>query len=289
MDDINYSTSELSGVVIYDQKDQRMSRTITADSGRVEFSSEGEYILFHLRDGQIHEQDLTDEADYRISDFSEQTFVVHDLGTKLEESERSYRGDREMSAAQMAQKTDAWRKEIGNYHEVIVEDTDSAVGQVLDPPKEKPRLKSNEPDVVYRYAVGQAYRETSQMARILQTRIGQIHSNRQLVNKYSVEIHKKFSLPTACLAFVLIGAPLGVMGRKAGMAISVGMSIALFTIYWAFLIGGEQLADRLLIPPWLAMWAANLLLIAIGLILLFKVRQERPLGWVLRRLFWWRG
>jgi hypothetical protein len=37
------------------------------------------------------------------------------------------------------------------------------------------------------------------------------------------------------------------------------------------------------------MWAANLLLIAIGLILLFKVRQERPLGWVLRRLFWWRG
>ena len=36
------------------------------------------------------------------------------------------------------------------------------------------------------------------------------------IDKYWVEIHKKYSIPVACIVFVLIGAPLGVMTRKGG-------------------------------------------------------------------------
>ncbi len=289
IDDVDYTTSELTGVIIYDQKNPKLSRTITADSGSVEFSAAGEYILFHLRDGQIHEQDLGQEAAYRVSEFATQTFNIHDLGTRLETTDRTYRGDREMSAAEMAIKTKAWAQEIANYHKMIVEDTDSALSRIITPPAEAARFKVDTPEIIRRSSVGKAHKEQSQLARLLRTRAGQIHSNRKLVSKYQVEIHKKYSLPAACLAFVLIGAPLGVMGRKGGMALSVGLSIGLFTLYWSFLIGGEQLADRLVVPPWLAMWAANLLLVAIGLLLLYKVKQERPLGWILRRFFWWRG
>jgi len=75
----------------------------------------------------------------------------------------------------------------------------------------------------------------------------------------SVEIHKKFSLPMACVVFVLLGAPLGMRVRRAGPAIAF-VSIGFFLFYWLCLVGGEELANRLLLPPWLAMWLPNLVL-----------------------------
>jgi lipopolysaccharide export system permease protein len=286
IDGIDHETSKLEGITIYDQRNQKLSRTITADSGTVEFSAQGEYISFNLNEGQIYEQDLTREEDYRVSAFKAQTFIVQNLGTRLEETERSYRGDREMSAAEMAEKTNAWEKEIENYEKMIREESDSALHRILSPPGEPITAKIRQRRFIEQAAIGKASKTHNDVTRLLRTRKGQIHSNTKLVNKYKTEIHKKYSLPTACLAFILIGAPLGVMGRKGGMAISVGISIGLFTLYWAFLIGGEQLADRLILPPWIAMWGANILLILIGTLLLYKVKNEKSLTWTLSRLFW---
>ncbi|MCK4858333.1 MAG: LptF/LptG family permease [candidate division Zixibacteria bacterium] len=286
IDKVDHETSSLKGVIIYDQKNQKVAKTITADSGRVEFSAQGQYITFHLLNGQVHEQDLTRESSYRLLAFESQTFLVQNLGTRLEETDHSYRGDREMSTAQLARKTGAWSNEIRNYQKMIIEETDSAINTILAPRDKAERLKTTDPKYIQQAALGKAAKMHNDVFRLLRTRKGQIHSNERLVSKYGVEIHKKYSLPAACLAFVLIGAPLGVMGRKRGMAISVGVSIALFTVYWAFLIGGEQLADRLILPPWVAMWIANVLMVSIGLLLLYKVKNEKPIGVLLAHLFW---
>jgi len=81
----------------------------------------------------------------------------------------------------------------------------------------------------------------------------------------SIEIQKKFSLPAACVVFVLIGAPLGMRVRRAGPAVAF-VSVAFFLFYYLCLVGGEELATRLLLPPWLAMWLPNLVLGGWGLI-----------------------
>jgi lipopolysaccharide export system permease protein len=52
--------------------------------------------------------------------------------------------------------------------------------------------------------------------------------------------------------------------RRAGPAVAF-LSIAFFLFYWLCLVGGEELANRLLMPPWLAMWLANIVLGALGL------------------------
>jgi lipopolysaccharide export LptBFGC system permease protein LptF len=75
----------------------------------------------------------------------------------------------------------------------------------------------------------------------------------------SVEIHKKFSLPAACIVFVLVGAPIGMRVRRAGPAVAF-VSVLFFLFYYMCLVGGEELANRLLLPPWLAMWLANLVI-----------------------------
>src|SRR5207248_976166 len=52
----------------------------------------------------------------------------------------------------------------------------------------------------------------------------------------SVEIQKKFSLPFACVVFVLIGAPLGMRVRRAGPAVAF-VSILFFLFYYMCLVG----------------------------------------------------
>jgi len=94
--------------------------------------------------------------------------------------------------------------------------------------------------------------------------------NTKQVNMYLVEIYKKYSIPFACVVFVLIGAPLGMLTRKGGFGVAAGMSLGFFLLYWACLIGGEKLADRELLSPFLSMWVANIILGSVGLYLVFR-------------------
>ena len=85
--------------------------------------------------------------------------------------------------------------------------------------------------------------------------------------EYRVEIHKKNSIPVAAIVFVLIGSALGILVRRSGASIGIGMSIGFFTLYYLFLIGGETMGDRMLLPAWLAMWLPNIILGPAGIIL----------------------
>ena len=90
------------------------------------------------------------------------------------------------------------------------------------------------------------------------------------INQFGVEIHKKFSLAVACLLFVLVGSPLGIMIKKGGISIAAGLSIAFFLVYYILLIWGEQMADRSLMNPALGMWIPNIFLAISGWIIIKK-------------------
>ncbi len=98
------------------------------------------------------------------------------------------------------------------------------------------------------------------------------------LSQYSVEIHKKFSIPVACVVFILIGGPLGIMARSGGIGTGVIYSIFFFILYWACLTGGERLADRLFIPAWLGMWAPNIILGVAGLYMTRIVTRDNFSG-----------
>lgn len=98
--------------------------------------------------------------------------------------------------------------------------------------------------------------------------------NRRRINSFLVEIHKKYSIPVACIVFVLIGAPLGVRVHRGGLGVATGLSVCFFLIYWAFLIGGEDLADRGIMTPAMAMWLPNILLAGVGVILVQRTIRE---------------
>ena len=97
-----------------------------------------------------------------------------------------------------------------------------------------------------------------------------IHS----INLYEVEIHKKFALAAACFVFVLLGAPIALRFPRGGVGVTIGVSLIVFALYYVGLIAGETLARRGWMPPFLAMWGANILFTLFALILLARMGRE---------------
>ena len=116
-------------------------------------------------------------------------------------------------------------------------------------------------------------REEQGVLELIQGRMREVASLDRQIQKFEVEIHKKFSIPAACVVFVLVGAPLGMLARRGGMAVGF-LSAAFFVFYYLCLIGGEQLADRRLFPSWLAMWLPNILLGGGGVLLLMRALRS---------------
>ena len=113
-----------------------------------------------------------------------------------------------------------------------------------------------------------------------------IEREQSLINRYQVEIHKKYSIAVACLVFMLIGAPLGLSIRRGGLGTAGGVALAAFLFYWVTLVQGEKLADRDMLSPWIGMWTADILmgLLGVGLCvyLALDLRATPPL-WARRR------
>ena len=93
-------------------------------------------------------------------------------------------------------------------------------------------------------------------------------------SQYEVEIHKKFSLAVACIVFVLLGAPIALRFPRGGVGLVIGASLGVFALYYVCLIAGESMADDGVLPPWVAMWAANLIFTLVGVLLFSRMGRE---------------
>lgn len=92
-----------------------------------------------------------------------------------------------------------------------------------------------------------------------------------------VEVHKKFSIPAACLVFGIIALPLGFNNRRGGKSSGFVVSLGVFLVYYVMLSNGENGARFGRMSPWLAMWMPNLALAAAGGILLFRRNRDKSL------------
>ena len=104
-------------------------------------------------------------------------------------------------------------------------------------------------------------------------------------NLARVEIHKKFSIPAACLVFGLFALPLGINNRRGGKASGFALSIGVILVYYVLLSNGEEAARYGRIPGWVGMWAPNVLMAAFGLFLLMRRNKDKSL--LLSRLDRW--
>ena len=96
-------------------------------------------------------------------------------------------------------------------------------------------------------------------------------------NTELVELHRRFSIPFACIVFALVGLPLGMQPTRAIRARGFTLSLTLIFLYYIFLTMGEDLGRKGILPIPLALWLPNLVLGGIGGYLFLRSAREVPL------------
>jgi lipopolysaccharide export system permease protein len=90
-----------------------------------------------------------------------------------------------------------------------------------------------------------------------------------------VEFHRRLAFPVACLVFALVAVPLGAQPRRGGRAAGTLLAILIIAAYYLLFVMGVGLARDGKITPAVAIWMANVVLGALGLLLLPHMEQLR--------------
>jgi len=92
--------------------------------------------------------------------------------------------------------------------------------------------------------------------------------------RYEVDFYAKFSFASAALVMSLLGVPFSVRRQRAGGHI-VGMGICLLLAfgYWTLYSSSLALGQHGAIPPIIAAWAPNLLMLIGSFVMLLRLRQ----------------
>ncbi len=93
-------------------------------------------------------------------------------------------------------------------------------------------------------------------------------------NQYLVEVHKKWAISLACLVFAMVGIPMALRFPRGGLGLVIGGGLAVFAVYYVGLIAGEGLGNKGIVPPWLAMWAPDLIFAVLAVFGLYRVGRE---------------
>jgi lipopolysaccharide export system permease protein len=277
--------NDLEGVTLYDYSNPTMNVVITAERGTISFSPDYRKILMYLENGEIHELNLQEMNSYRKIRFIRHRIAMNVEGFDFERSQASAfsRGDREMGAPEMLSVADS----LERAHRALEEELAATIAGEM-----KTVANGRWSGTPATGGIPGAAESQTTLIRArnlganVTTALFRVEALERQSDQYWVEIHKKYSIPTACIVFVLIGLPLGVMSRRGGFGIAATLSLGFFVVYWACLIGGEKLADRAILSPFWGMWIANILIGAAGIYLTYRVgREALIIDWsIFRRL-----
>ncbi|MDZ4803821.1 MAG: LptF/LptG family permease [Candidatus Eisenbacteria bacterium] len=259
----------LRDVTIYDFSQGDIPVTILARTGQTRHSADGSTLQIDLYEGEIHEVPSDGDArKYRRLAFDHHVIVLHNPGAALEIPDRDSRSEREMNLKALGAEINRLDGTAREREHQLNADLDSlgfddfaSFERRVLPPRATTGLSAviaalGGPGPGLRPGENHVDLPEPDRDRLL-TRQRDLTLLTKKINSHVVEVHKKYSIPFACLVFVLLGAPLGMRARRGGLATSA-ISIVVFIVYYLLLIGGEQLADRSVVPPALAMWLPNI-------------------------------
>ena len=261
---------------IIEYNNKEIIKTIVSKYAQIIDTYDDDNKVIMLEDGYIYE-DIKGSEDYRTIKFDKNVIKMDINQFSFQRKETKHRGDRELTFESIKDKIASFKEKI-NKANIRIKNRISPY--ITDQKFESPEValelikskinstKKSDRNIIRTY---------KNIQQGINHDKSQIDSNNRLKNKYLVELHKKFSIPIACIVFIIIGAPIGIATRKGKFAISMAISLAFFLIYWAFLIAGENFADKGRINPILSMWLPNIILLAVGIYFNIKVNKEQKI------------
>ncbi len=297
-------------VTIYDLGDAARRRTTYADSGEMVLTRIGDLQLT-LYYGYVLEQRESTPDQFQRVYFIVDRVRVPGVGNELTHSNDAFKGQREMSICEMQHVLAQNDASIASARADIVRTLANGVraavaGDAAPPPP--PASPDNHPygtgwELGHLYCdglrplVGVDSLNARPLASAPPPRHGavimtpplvvlagltssvdaaraRIQEARLTAAIYDVEIQKKFSLAVACVVFALLGAPIALRFPRGGVGLVIGVSFAVFGLYYIGLIAGEPLAEDGKLTPFVAMWGSDLAFALLGAGLLLRLGAE---------------
>jgi len=279
-------------VMIYDHSQfQGNNKLVMADSGRMQQTADGNYLLLTLFNGTNYSE-TSDRSDAQKIPFERTGFTSEVIKFDLSQFKMT-RSDDDffknayymLNVKQLGYSSDSLDKEVGQrvnelrssllsyYTNFTKTKLTDKILKTLPPVKEGIKFEKRpvaDRKNIASYALG--------MARNAK---GSFEYNRQLIKekvelkaRYDIEWHRKFTLSFACFALFLIGAPLGAIIRKGGLGMPLVISVLLFVAYHVISFIGEKSVRSAVTEPWKGMWMSTMIFLPIGIFLAYKAAND---------------
>jgi len=310
---IDQSTYRMRDVTIYEMSDRNSTKILYADSGRIGFAPNQEDLHLSLYDGSVHDFDRSDPGLFRWTPFHNYLIKLEDVGSEFMRNEGdTYHSDRELGICELEEvvrtsQRDQWiaerraqAAERNGLRELVgltPVQPDTAVPrprrswycglwalvtpaplqaqevQSIPPPQQtvSPRFREITQPTGRAFVSGQGARSRMNEARIQRDRA---RGSENRAAAYQIEVQKKYAIPAACIVFVLVCVPVGLRFPGSGLGLVIGAGMSIFSVYYVGLIGGESLAERLSLSPFLAMWTPNIVFGMFGLVALWRLSRQ---------------
>ncbi|MBN2255263.1 MAG: LptF/LptG family permease, partial [Deltaproteobacteria bacterium] len=268
-------TGLLRDIWIYDHTDKKGNVHVTvADSGYMRMTEDEKQLLLTLYNGRSyselqHEKEERNIKSYphRRDRFEKQEMILEMTGFGLNRTDENlFRNSYSMLNLSQLQHfedslTNDVRKLSQNIRATLDRSTVQKASQALIKPERT--LPDSVAEVIRAEGgreifihIDSAYSELSTLEkrRALTDAVNTARSNKAFVNsnagtsnhktellrRYQIEKHRKFTLALLCLVFFFIGAPLGAIIRKGGLGMPVIISVILFIFYYIISLTGEK-------------------------------------------------
>jgi len=297
---IDPATSKLQAVTIDDIADPFRRRTIIADSGEIALAPNHSDVLLTLYDGYMLSMPTQKRGELDRLYFRTQLIRLRNVAGQFKQTEAAanLKSDREMKVCEMQREYVVAAADYERSETSLKILEWRLAGQKGPEPKEHPAKQTRGVGDYYcrllTWAVklwlpreahaatvmpviaqirGRAAPEASEPVDLTIQR-NELESARRRRDRYGLEIQKKFSLAATCVIFALLGAPIALRFPRGGIGMVIGVSFGIFALSYIGLIGGESLSNKGYISPVVAMWAANMIFLVVGLFLYARLGHE---------------
>ncbi len=286
----NPDTGLLTDILIYDTRDRNGNMTTTvADSGYIYMSDDKKFLMIKLYNGETYETTRNYKWNTENA-IRHQIFKVQNGALEIEGFDFS-RTDMNLFSNHQTKTTSELQVDIDSLRV----EADRGSARSYEPLLKNYLLTHDKSGmglfdtvkVDYSYKVPVELLKhfdtltVKQKRDIVQTAKTTARSSRNSLNRNEstakdtlnklyrsqVEWHRKVSLPISVIIFFLIGAPLGAIIRKGGLAMPVVVSVLFFVIYYVISIAGEKMAKEGSWNAAFGMWFSAMVLLPIALYL----------------------
>ena len=273
------NSNTFSDIIIFDKDNIKNKSTILAETGH--FTPLNDGLLLDLNEGSIHELINSKSNEYRKTYFNNYQITIPYDKININNNRVLVRQDREIIYEELNEKIDNNFKLIKQLNAQNLRNKDKISNLSIKQNKLTVSIDSlnkldKEKTLYKKYFIklNQTKNSINNLNNNIKNNNAIIPNYLNEINRYKVELHKKFSIPFACLIFILLGIPLGIVSKKGSFSISIAISLGFFILYWSMLTLGEYLGDEGKLNPAFAMWMGNIFIGILSICLFYISSNE---------------